>query len=404
MTNEMRSKARQLCGYAMVTLIIGSSLTACGKSAAAVATGEPSGGSSSALSTKSSSALSTKLSQYASVPTFNVPGPAFDAQAAAKGKSVAIVPASSSIPFVQTIAQGMQAAGPKIGLGVTVLQNQGQTSQWSQAVGIATSQHASSIDLLAGIDPALLGPQIAQAKSAGVGTVASHFYGVGQTPAPALAGTVDAPYGVAGQLLADYAINKTNGKLNALVVTINQVLSTAPMVDGIKKEVGTYCASTCKVTYTNASIANLATNVPTAVRGALQRDPKINYIIALYDSALVPYVLSGVESAGATAKVKIVTFNGTPSILKLVASGKVEMDVGENLNWVALAILDQHLRLLAGLSPVADENLPLRIWDASNISQAGSQPQNSVGYGTSFVTGYQKLWKLPPGATLGGLG
>jgi ribose transport system substrate-binding protein len=386
-------------GLAVTALVCCAALSAC-SSGSSTATSGTSGGATP----NSPAGLSTKLAANSAVPTFTAPGPAFDARAAAAGKSIAVIPASSSIPFVQTIAQGMQAAGSRIGLGVTVLQNQGQTSQWAQAMGSAVAQKVKSIDLLAGLDPALIGPQIGEAKAAGVGAVASHFYGVGQAPTPGLAATVDAPYGTAGELLADYAIGKTGGKLNMLVVTINQVLSTRPMVDGIKKEVAHYCASTCQLTYTNTSIAGLASEVPANVRGALQRNPDINYVVALYDSAEVPYVLSGLQSAGAAGKVKIVTFNGTPSVLKLVADGQVEMDIGEDLNWISLAILDQHLRLLAGLPAVRNEHLPLRIWDKSNVAEVGSPPRNSVGYGASYVDGYQKLWKLPAGVSLSGLG
>ena len=44
------------------------------------------------------------------------------------------------------------------------------------------------------------------------------------------------PYNIAGQLIADQAIMETDGKANALVVTINQVKSTLPMVAGMKSE------------------------------------------------------------------------------------------------------------------------------------------------------------------------
>jgi len=389
---------RHRWAVAFTAVIAVSALAACG------------GGSAGNTSNTSSAPqapigeLPAKLAQFAAIPTFKEPGPAFDARAAANGKSLFLIPASSEVPFVQTIDDGIKSAGSKLGLTVTDWQNQGKTSQHAQGMLSAIAQHASSIDLLAGLDPSTVGPQIAQARAAGIGTVASHLYGVGQTPFAGLAATVDAPYQTAGELLADHAIDKTQGKLNALVVTIKEVNSTEPMVAGIKQEVGKYCASTCKLSYVNSSIADLATQVPSNVKGALQRDPKINYVIALYDSAQVPYVISGIQSAGVSNQPKIVTYNGTPSILKLVADGKVEMDIGENLTWISLAILDQHLRLLAGLPPVKDPMLPLRIWDAANVGQAGSPPQASVGYGDAYLAGYAKLWKLPPNVILGPTG
>ena len=38
------------------------------------------------------------------VPTFKAPGPAFDAKAKAGGKTIFVIPASSQVPFVSTIA------------------------------------------------------------------------------------------------------------------------------------------------------------------------------------------------------------------------------------------------------------------------------------------------------------
>jgi len=386
---------RHRSAVAFTAVIALSALAACG-GGSAVNTSNTSSGPQAPLGE-----LPGKLEKFADIPAFREPGPAFNAMAAANGKSLFLIPASSEVPFVQTIDAGIKAAGSKLGLTVTDWQNQGKTSQQAQGMLSAIAQRASSVDLLAGLDPATVGPQIAQARAAGIATVASHLYGVGQSPFPGLAATVDAPYQTAGELLADYAIDKTQGKLNALVVTINEVNSTVPMVTGIKQEVGKYCASTCKLTYVNSSISDLATQVPSNVKGALQRDPKIDYVIALYDSAQVPYVISGIQSAGVGNQPKIVTFNGTPSILKLVAEGKVEMDIGENLTWISLAILDQHLRLLAGLPPVKDPMLPLRVWNAANVGQAGSPPQDSVGYGDAYTAGYAKLWQLPPNVSVG---
>ena len=374
------------------------SLVACGSNPGGNVTSDAAGRQSSI------SELPTKLAEYTRAPLFKDPGPAFDAMSAAKDKSLFLIPASSEVPFVQNIGSGIKALGSQVGLKVTDWKNQGKTAQHTEGMTNAIAQKTSSIDLLAGLDPATVGPQIAQAKAAGIDTIASHLYDPAQAPLPALAATVDAPYQRAGELLADYAINKTQGKLNALVVTINEVNSTKPMVNGIKQEIGKYCADTCKLSYINSSISQLATQVPSDVRGALQRDPKINYIIALYDSAQVPFVISGIESSGSTNPPKIITYNGTPSMLKLVAEGKIEMDIGENLTWISLAVLDQHLRLFAGLPPVKDPNIPLRIWDATNIAEAGSPPMDSKGFGDEYLTAYAKLWKLPTDMKLGSAG
>jgi ribose transport system substrate-binding protein len=109
----------------------------------------------------------------------------------------------------------------------------------------------------------------------------------------------------------------------------------------------------------------------------------------------VPGTLAAIRAANAANRVKIATFNGTPAILKMIKDGDtVEMDVGEDIRWIAYAVMDQDMRLLAGLPPVKDPKIGIRVFDDSNIDEAGSPPRDATGYGNSYVDGYQKLWEL----------
>jgi ribose transport system substrate-binding protein len=129
------------------------------------------------------------------------------------------------------------------------------------------------------------------------------------------------------------------------------------------------------------------------VQAALTADPGINYVIALYDSAEAPFAEAGIRAAGKVGRVKISTFNGTPEILKKVEDGDIiAMDVGENLQWIAYAVMDQSMRIIGGLKPVKNPRVPLRVFDDSNIAQAG--PKFLGGFGTAYVRGYEKLWRL----------
>ena len=98
---------------------------------------------------------------------------------------------------------------------------------------------------------------------------------------------------------------------------------------------------------------------------------------------------------GAAGTVHIVIYDGTAFVLNYLRHRRgVIMDVGEGLKWVAWAIMDQEMRVMAGLTAVANEHTPMMIWTAENIAQAGNPPQQSEGYGNGFVTGYEKLWGL----------
>jgi ribose transport system substrate-binding protein len=334
-----------------------------------------------------------QIDKYRAVPKFVAPGPAFDAKKAIADKSLFIIPASSNVPFVTTIADGMVKVADGLGLKTTVWKNQGQPSEWVAGMNSAISQRATNIDLLAGIDPAGLQPQIKQAKDRGISTTVSHLYDVKQAAAPNLTATVDIPYNQAGRLLADWAILKTKGKTNALVTIINQVNSTKPMVAGIKGEFAKSCGSGCKLTFIDTTIADLQTKLQGQVQTALTRDPKINYVICLYDSAQAPFAEAAIRALGKGSALKIVTFNGTPDILKKIKKGSIiAMDVGENLDWIARGIMDQEMRLMAGIPPSTSPNIPIRVFDATNVGQAGNPPQNGKGFGSAYVAGYNQLW------------
>jgi ribose transport system substrate-binding protein len=338
------------------------------------------------------SGAQANLKTHREVPKFVAPGPAFNAKQKAGGKTIFIIPASSQIPFVSTIANHMKRIGAMAGVKTTIWQNQGQPSEWVQGMNAAIAQKANAIVLLAGNDPAALQPQIKAAKAKGIPTIVAHLYDDHQKSAPNVGGLVNIPYNLAGRLIADQAIADTKGKANAVVVTINQVKSTVPMVAGIKSEFSKYCKG-CKLKLTDVTLADVATKIQPNVQAALTADPGINYVICLYDSAEAPFAAAAIRAAGRTGKVKISTFNGTPEILKEVKKGDiVAMDVAENLEWIGYAIVDQSMRIMGGLKAVKNARVPVRIFDASNIAQAG--PNFTSGWGTSYISGYQKLWGL----------
>jgi ribose transport system substrate-binding protein len=368
---------------------------------AAVACGGGGGGGEQAASSGSGGGdtakhlayVNAQIEKYRAVPRFQAPGPAFDATKA-RGKTLLSIPASSSIPFVQTIQDGMKRIAADAGIRFVDWPNQGRPVQWVQGMNAAVDRKASAINLLAGINPAQLGPQIKAADAAGIPTIVSHLYDLDQPTAP---GIVNVPiqYEQAGRLLADWVIAKTKAKAQVLVVTINEVVSTKPMVAGIRDEFARYCGADCKLSSINVAIPDVATRIQPQVQTALVRNPNINYVIALYDSAEAPFAAAGIKAAGAANRVKIVTFNGTPSVLKMVQDGDVvEMDIGENLDWIAHGTMDQAMRVMTGQPPVKDPHLPIRIFDRSNVADAGTPPVDNKGFGTEYGPAYRKLWGL----------
>ena len=122
---------------------------------------------------------------------------------------------------------------------------------------------------MAGADPRFLEPQVKAAEAAGLKVVAAHLTGYEQPIPGGVTGVVPIDYKRAGALLADWAIWKTDGKANAIVVGINDVLSTDSMMSGIKEEFAK-CAN-CKLSYVNVTIPEMATKTQTNVQGGADR-------------------------------------------------------------------------------------------------------------------------------------
>jgi ribose transport system substrate-binding protein len=81
--------------------------------------------------------------------------------------------------------------------------------------------------------------------------------------------------------------------------------------------------------------------------------------------------------------------------MNMIRTGNIlTMDVGENLEDVAAAGLDQTMRIMAGMKP-GNEVINVRVFDKANISQAGNPVQGTKGYGTAYVAGFSKLWHEP---------
>jgi ribose transport system substrate-binding protein len=386
----MRVRTRGRAGIGAALLCAAAFAAGCG--------GSDKGGSSSNASTSSSAgagvtAAQQELAKFTGVPQFTAPGDAFDAKKVAAGKTLLSIPASSSVPFVQTLQDGVKSISGQVGLKFLDWPNQGQPAQWVQGMNAGVDRKVSAINLMAGIDPQALGPQVAAAGKAKIPVLAAHLYDLGDTP-PGGVNSLPIPYEQAGRLLADWVVAKTGGKGDILAVKIDEVPSTKPMMKGITEVLASSCGDACPLTTINVAIADIATKIQPQVQSALVKDPKIKYVIALYDSAEAPFAVAAIKAGGKAGSVKVVTFNGTPSVLKLVSAGDVEMDVAENLDWTSYAITDQALRLIGGMPSVADPHLPLRVYDKTNIAEAGSDPKTAGGFGDAYKAGYMKLWGL----------
>jgi ribose transport system substrate-binding protein len=191
-------------------------------------------------------------------------------------------------------------------------------------------------------------------------------------------------------------IVQTEGKVNALVVVSKEVVATTPYLEAMEDEFNTRCPE-AKRTYVNVPVVDWASKIQPSCQSEILRNPDLNYIIPIYDS-MSQFVVPAITITRAEDRVKIATFNGTPFVIKMIQDGQVEMDIGENLDWIGKANMDTYLRAMCGLdlpSPTPDRPAsPIYIFDKNNAFDAGTPPKPSQGYGTEYIEGYHKLWGL----------
>jgi ribose transport system substrate-binding protein len=376
-------------------------LAACstaGNSASTPGSGSTGGDGSSSASSPGVAKATAAINKYLGDPAFTSPGPAIDASAL-KGKTIFSLPASSSVAFVNTVDQAMGGYAKSLGIKYVDYPNQQQQSQWVQGLNQAIGSQVSAIDLVAGIPPDQLAPQIKQAKAAGIPTIDTNERDSTQATVPYVSAYAFAPFKLGGQLMSDWAVQQTQGKANILLVTSNADTSSAAVQAGVTDELKSVCPS-CSLSTVNVNPTDWATKLQTTVEGSLSSNPNINYILPVFDS-MAEFIAPAIVASGKSGQIHIASFNGTPAILDMIRTGNVvTMDVGENTSDVAAAGLDQIMRVMLH-KPAGQDVINVRVMDKSNVNEAGVPAVSGKGYGNAFITGYAKTWGVSP-STFGG--
>jgi ribose transport system substrate-binding protein len=312
-----------------------------------------------------------------------------------RGKLIFDIPVSTTIEYVVRIDDAEASIAAKYGAKFVEYRNEGQPQQWAAGIGEAISEHANVIVLAQGIPLQELVPELRKAKAAGIPVVSTKDYQIGQQasgppngPGNSVKGLIAAyvndDFWGAMRLAADYIVATSNGNADVLIFSVSDTATSPGMVTALKSEFANTCPK-CKLKVVDAPISQWTTNLSSLTQTALAADPNIKWIVPIYDSMSL-FIQQGVQAAGRAGKTGIVSFNGTLEVMKLIENGDImTADVGESAPWLAYAAMDQ----------IGDEKTPLRVFDKSNIKQVGTPPQSSLGYGTSYMSGYHRLWSGP---------
>lgn len=347
-------------------------------------------GAAQAADTEQMIAAQAVIDQYRVIPEFAPLGEPFDAAACMADKRVFSVPITMAIPFVVELTNAMTRAAEDVGFELTVWENQGGTDAWIQGVNQAVAQGYDLIDVTGGLNPAVVGPQLQEARDAGILVTTTHLYDDTQDQAEVVDASAKVPFTTAGEILASWAYVQTDGAPNVLIIGSDDVVPTEPFVASIQETLAEYCPD-CEQQYLNVPVSEWATRIQSGVQSALLANPEINYILPIYDS-MSQFVVPALRIAA--ADVPIASFNGTPFVLDMIREGTVEMNVGESLGWAGYAAVDALMRTACGMEVPESLGIPLLIFDASNVETAGIPADFDSGYGDAHIDGYRALWGL----------
>jgi ribose transport system substrate-binding protein len=381
------ARARRLWCVA-VAGVIAAALAGCGSddnsSSASTAGGASNGGGSSNECVQQAQA-GVKEATAALSP--NIPSDSFDASKA-KGKKVWSIVSSKTIPLHIETTGGIAAAAKAMGVDYFVFDGKHDPTVYNKGITQAINEHVDGI-IIHAIPSSIISASLKKAYAAGI-TVVDLQAGAPDAPLDGMFAHLAADYTQDGKWTADYVLANSNCKADAAIVynTAFEVLKIYH--DGIEAEYRKLCPD-CKLRDATINPNNYATDAGPLAQNLAQRDPKLNWIMAVND-AIVPFMVPSLKQVGAGDRVKIISHDGVEANLDLVRKqdGQVADIAYAPNDYVGWLVFDEAARGLAG-APAVKEIVPSHLFDKSNLPAKGSPLYPEFeGYQDKF----KALWGL----------
>jgi ribose transport system substrate-binding protein len=392
----------------IAVVIVSMAIVGCGSSGSTTSgSGGSSGGSTSSAAGASTAAATTSASgndcvskattlvnQQKAQVSWGNPGPAFKTSAI-KGKTIYWISLNADIPFTQAVFAGFKEAVQQVGVKYVFFNGAGDASKESQGIEQAVAAHADLI-MIQSIPIPQISVAVADAGKHNIPVVEAFNTDASAPPDKGTDAAVTFDYTKAGQMMADDALRISSCKVHAVTFTTSDEAVAPDGVNGINKEFA-MCGSACSNKVEDARIADWSNKLPILTRNAVV-NPQINWLMPLYDGETQFTDPAVTASPAAATRVKVSSFNATKGIVDQLKSktNPLAVDIGSPLEWSGYAIADQCFRVLAGVKPLASENIPLRTFDKDNISSIDLSKPESTWYGnqTDFKAEYAKLWGI----------
>lgn len=338
------------------------------------------------------------IKQHSVKPEFTPPGPPLDASQL-KGKTIAIQMIDGRIGAIKDVADAVEQAANKAGLKTTVFDAKSSPVRMQQGFQEAINTGANAI-VNDGNVVKIIANQIKAAKEKGIPTVEAinspPAVGVpGQGSDPNTFGNVAPDAFLAGQLSAAAAVVNTDGKAQVVIMNTSEVSASPSIVEGMKDVLGK-CPDCSIVQITDTPLGEWSTALTGLATTIVRSHPQVNYLLPIYSDMGI-FAAAGVQQAGATGRVHIASFNGTPAAQALVKKGDIyAVNTAEDHDWIGWAVVDQAMRGMLDMEP-AHPVAPIRYVSTEGLQGVDTSSGTALGlalFGDDYKQGFMKLWGL----------
>jgi len=314
-----------------------------------------------------------------------------------------------ALPTCVTFGDGIEAASKKIGAKVTRLTYQGTPEGIQSTFENAIQLHPDAV-FSTGTPPSVTTKQRAEMKQQGIAFIDnSAIYesdpktavgSVNGDPAPpAVLFEPASMVRFMGQLLADWAITKTDAHVKSIFVNVPDFPIVVPPQVGYEARLKELCPSTCTNVNVNATVGDIGTAIPAKVVSALQQHPDTNYIVFTAGDFSLG-VLAAVKAAGFD-KVKLIGNSPIAANLEGAASGdQNEAWLGVSNYVLGWRYVDAAIRVLNRdkiVSPVASspDDTTAAAWPWIQILTQRTVPTDKTWISpANFEELFSRMWKL----------
>lgn len=386
-------------GGAVATALIALVVAGCGSSTKSATPSSSNGGSSSSTTDGTggggASAVSAALKKFeAPLTSYSLPAASLKDVGGLKGKTIYYIPVANVVPEFTITAASLKQATAAVGAHLQVCSDPtGTPSAWSACANQAVSEHVAAI-VLDAAPWQVLANELGKAQAQGIKVVIAD-----QQPSTSFSARGKNAFmlGVSGTMqtaVADWVISDSGGKGQVLIIENTDGPSPPWFIKAFALPEFKQHAPNLKYTIQTISTANQQ-QLASDVSSDLVKNSDIGYIYTEFDQFL-PNTLQGVQSAGATERVKGVSTTALLAGLQALKEKNFSYaDAGQDYPYTAWAIADETYRLILG-QPSVTENIPMRLFTRDNVSTVSlttAAQDDGSWYGpTNYPSLFEKLW------------